>query len=330
MCQKWKFTVLAPVMMLVLAGVAPAFGQGSCAENCGDVDHSGDITVTDFTYLTAYLLEGGPPPPCLDEAEWDDRQLVTVNDLVILVDWLFSGDFPPPCPPSGAPIVPLLDSSSYLQLRLCDRIIAPGQTSETIPLYTFLTDHVYAVTFPLKFRVGTAIPTVSLAEWKPAADTFDLGPFFDSDDSGRVRLAGVNIVSLPPANELLPFADIRLDFAPADTAREYTVEWTSYPPVQDSQEVVLPMINSGSWSYPDVTQPALITGYCVNRADIDDDGRVTVSDLTSYAFCLFGQCWPPCNDWRIGDIDGSGSWNVADITYLVAYLFQGGPEPPPC
>ncbi len=328
MYHGWRFKWLVPVLLLVLTGVAPAFGQVSCAENCGDVDHSGDITVADFTYLTAYLFEGGPPPPCLDEAEWDDRQLVTVQDLVILIAWLFSGDFPPPCPPYGSPIVPVLDSSSYLQLRLCDRIIAPGQTSETIPLYAFLTDHVYAVTFPLKFRIGDEVPTVSLVEWKPAADTFDVGPFFDSDDSGRVRLAGVNFVSLPPAHELLPFADIRLDFAPADTAREFTVEWTSYPPVQDSQEVVLPMINSGDWHYPDVTQPALLVRFCTVRGDFDGDAKVTVSDLTRIIQCIFGDCFNVCPE--LLDIDGNGNWNISDLTYLVAYLFQGGPEPPPC
>ena len=31
-----------------------------------------------------------------------------------------------------------------------------------------------------------------------------------------------------------------------------------------------------------------------------------------------------------GDIDGSGSMDVADLTYLVAYLFGGGPPPPGC
>ena len=29
-------------------------------------------------------------------------------------------------------------------------------------------------------------------------------------------------------------------------------------------------------------------------------------------------------------VDGSGGIDVGDLTYLVAYLFQGGPAPPPC
>jgi hypothetical protein len=38
-----------------------------------------------------------------------------------------------------------------------------------------------------------------------------------------------------------------------------------------------------------------------------------------------------CNtDGRRGDVDGSGSINVADVTYLVAYLKGLGPAPPAC
>ncbi len=32
-------------------------------------------------------------------------------------------------------------------------------------------------------------------------------------------------------------------------------------------------------------------------------------------------------DYICGDADGSGDVNIADLTYIVAYIFQGGPEP---
>ena len=31
----------------------------------------------------------------------------------------------------------------------------------------------------------------------------------------------------------------------------------------------------------------------------------------------------------VADMDGSGGIDVGDLTYLVAYLFQGGPAPMP-
>jgi hypothetical protein len=30
------------------------------------------------------------------------------------------------------------------------------------------------------------------------------------------------------------------------------------------------------------------------------------------------------------DIDGSGSMDIADLVYLVDYMFMSGPEPPGC
>jgi len=41
---------------------------------------------------------------------------------------------------------------------------------------------------------------------------------------------------------------------------------------------------------------------------------------------------PPCLEQ--GNVDGligpAGPIDVSDLTYLVAYLFSGGPTPPPC
>jgi len=37
---------------------------------------------------------------------------------------------------------------------------------------------------------------------------------------------------------------------------------------------------------------------------------------------------PPCPEE--GDVDDSGAVNIAYVTYLVEYIFFGGPAPPPC
>ncbi|RKX28810.1 MAG: hypothetical protein DRP47_03420 [Candidatus Zixiibacteriota bacterium] len=57
--------------------------------------------------------------------------------------------------------------------------------------------------------------------------------------------------------------------------------------------------------------------------------QIDVADLTYLVAYLFtGGPPPPCEDE--GDVDGSDGIDVADLTYLVAYLFTAGPEPPPC
>jgi len=60
--------------------------------------------------------------------------------------------------------------------------------------------------------------------------------------------------------------------------------------------------------------------------DADFTGDVNVADLTFLVDYLFkgGQA-PPVPD--LADVDSSGEINVADLTYMVDYLFKGGAEP---
>ena len=82
------------------------------------------------------------------------------------------------------------------------------------------------------------------------------------------------------------------------------------------------------------------TGCCNGdgiRGNVDDitgvGGEIDVADLTYLVAYLFqGGPVPPCEDE--GNVDGiiglGGPIDVADLTYLVAYLFQSGPAPAPC
>ncbi len=67
------------------------------------------------------------------------------------------------------------------------------------------------------------------------------------------------------------------------------------------------------------------------RGNIDGDPSdgVNVADLTFLVAYVFqGGTTPSCMDEA--DVDASGGINVADVTYLVTYIFQGGPAPAAC
>jgi hypothetical protein len=72
-----------------------------------------------------------------------------------------------------------------------------------------------------------------------------------------------------------------------------------------------------------------ISPCCVLRGDADHSGAINVSDLTWLVGYLF-QGGPPPICLPEGDVDGDGTILVSDLTYLVAYLFTGGPPPVPC
>ncbi len=65
------------------------------------------------------------------------------------------------------------------------------------------------------------------------------------------------------------------------------------------------------------------------RGDVNYDMGLNVADITYMVAYLFqGGPPPPCPEE--GDVNGDGSTNVADLTYIVDYLFRGGPPPPAC
>lgn len=82
-----------------------------------------------------------------------------------------------------------------------------------------------------------------------------------------------------------------------------------------------------SWSFE------FVSVCCQIRGDVDHSGSIDVADLTYLVSYLFkGGASPPCEEE--GNVDGlcghAGPIDVADLTYLVDYLYRGGDPPPPC
>lgn len=73
------------------------------------------------------------------------------------------------------------------------------------------------------------------------------------------------------------------------------------------------------------------SGCCIIRADIDHNGSgPDIADLVYLVNYMFnGGAEPPCMEEA--DVDGSGTGpDIADLVYLVNYMFNGGPPPVPC
>jgi hypothetical protein len=88
--------------------------------------------------------------------------------------------------------------------------------------------------------------------------------------------------------------------------------------------------------YLDTVNVILIDGsvevlsYVCGNINGDANGDVNVADLTYLVAFLF-QGGPPPQPMESGDVNCSGGEpNVADLTWLVGFLFQGGPGPCEC
>lgn len=71
---------------------------------------------------------------------------------------------------------------------------------------------------------------------------------------------------------------------------------------------------------------AIIELYPYVCGDINSDREITLVDLTYLIQYLF-RGGPAPNPMWVADVNKNGDVTVGDITYLIAYLFRGGPEP---
>ena len=75
----------------------------------------------------------------------------------------------------------------------------------------------------------------------------------------------------------------------------------------------------------------VMTSCIGTRGNVDGllNDEVNVADLTYLVAFLFTG-GPPPPSFEEADVDADGDVVITDLTYLVSYLFSGGPEPAPC
>ncbi len=137
---------------------------------------------------------------------------------------------------------------------------------------------------------------------------------------------------IPPGSG--PLGTLHLSFSPGIGDQFATLDTITI--VDDDVEYSTTFTTEGSdYFYPQVDQGYLDidgSGCCVGvRGNINGDTteEPNISDMTYLVSFLFsGGPEPPC--FEEGDVNADLSINISDMTYLVSYLFSGGPSPAMC
>lgn len=120
-------------------------------------------------------------------------------------------------------------------------------------------------------------------------------------------------------------------YAPAESS------WTVYS--ERCHHLVYFMVYPDSLKYEMVRTDRSIgdslTYYAQERSevffgDVNGDSIVTVADIVYLINYLFKSGPAPIGSLLIGDVNCDGNVSVSDIVYLISYLFKGGPSPLGC
>ncbi|MFQ5606780.1 MAG: PKD domain-containing protein [Candidatus Zixiibacteriota bacterium] len=85
----------------------------------------------------------------------------------------------------------------------------------------------------------------------------------------------------------------------------------------------------GSRSYAPVLGSGSIN-MCAKAGDPGGDGSINIADITYLIAFLFASGPEPVPVINAGDANCSGQTNIADITFLITMIFAGGPQPCVC
>ncbi len=298
---------------------------------CGDWDGSGTVNISDLTMAVGYFFQGYPllNPGAADV---DLYQLITYRDLFFM-EVAVAPPYPVDildCPPIYEPLNPPVDTSVYLAL---EPAILPA--NDTIVSVDFRINVPYLTaggTFPIRVSVGgTEADTVVNAAVSSDITGHVWTSFIVPADGAQLSFEyawAPNTTALYTGNHGAFSLDVIAAAAPTD--RKVTFEYVTLPPRNVGMQDLTPLVFKDGYPFEAVT-PDLRDPYtcCQLHGNVDGINGVNVSDLTYLVAYLFqGGAEPPC--YEEGNVDGIGAIDVSDLTYLVAYLFQGGPLPPPC
>ena len=212
---------------------------------------------------------------------------------------------------------------------LADSLIAEGAAGApggqvVVDIYGRNSIPVQVISVPVEFGgpVGLIYDSISVVGCRTSSLTnVSLTNFdpFNSRFTARVQVSNPSILLDPGTGPVL-----KLYFSVPSSVGSGSTN----PITIDGYSSYLPSFLSPIVSFTARSVDGQIT-LCDSRGDLDNDGGITISDLTFLVAYMFKN-GPAPTSLFLADVDCSGSVDIGDVTYLVKYMFKNGPPPCSC
>ncbi len=292
---------------------------------CGDFNGDGINNIGDIVSTMRYLIESGPPPNDFDSAEYDGSQFLSILDAQFALTCIFScgpGTFGA-CPSSEPPLAPVTDLSA--KLHFPNRIPA-NVSSFDMPLTLVDFPRIEAFITPLTININGSPAVVDSITFPVPGSIFDPSlPSSSVSSLGEVRF-GVITINAPSPVKADVTALIHLTVPPSGSESVLDVNWAVLSPGQapTPDNSVYPLFYRND--IDPVFVPALVSSCCIVPGDANDDGSFNIADVTFLIARIFtGGVASHCA--QSADANGDGDMNIADVTYGIARIFSSGPAP---
>ncbi|MDF1544804.1 MAG: hypothetical protein P1R58_06835 [bacterium] len=170
------------------------------------------------------------------------------------------------------------------------------------------------------FEVDTSAPAAPALIY-PEPDDFLLNPLPVFEWSGVTK-------SAPITYDLYLSSDIGFPVGPLTTVYSDLPfpQYALTTPLVDSVDMYWKVVahDAAGNSTESATQTFIYRD--LQCGDLDGSGSIDIADLTFFVDYLFAGGPPPLTI-ELADFNGDGSIDIADLTYFVDYLFAGGPPP---
>jgi PKD repeat protein len=210
-------------------------------------------------------------------------------------------------------------------MKIDSQAVPPTSHQAVVTIYLSNRFQEKSITFPFTITGSSKVKLDSVSVVGTRTSYFAEHKFTDEDPNGLRYSYSLRSNLLTGSNYLKPGTGTILKLYISDTALVHTSEMITIDTANVNGKRL--RLESLYGDYIPVLMKAGKVYFAIyQRGDANRDGGRNIQDITFLINFLYKG--GPAPDPYSGDVNGSGMINISDVTYLINFLYKGGPPPP--